>query len=172
MISAIEDAVVVRIQAKLDQALAALGIQKGTEGIPEPGVYISTEEGAFTKVSSDTFKQEITCYADIVFKHLGSKGEEQRRKGVYLILEGIVLALLLQKLELEITPIIPKSFRNNTTEEAKSKGLIVYSLTFTTSYHIKRVDDEALEDLLAIGLQYYLKPGDDVADASDQIDLS
>lgn len=172
MISAIEDAIKNRLQSKIGAALAGMGIQRGIDGIPQPGVYISTEEGAFSKVSSDTFKQEITCYLDIVFSSLANSGEEMRRKGIYLILEAIVLALLLQKLNLAITPIIPKSFRNTTTEEIKNKGMIYFTLTLTTSYHIKCVDDEAITDLLAIGLQYYLKPGDDNADASDQIDLS
>ena len=64
---------------------------------------------------------------------------------------------------------VTKSFRNITTEELKSKGLIAYSLELTTDYHIKRIDDEAVTDLFTVGLQYYLQPDDEIADAADEV---
>lgn len=36
---------------------------------------------------------------------------------------------------------------------------------------VERVSDEQLTDLLKVGLDYYLKPGDDAADATDTVNL-
>jgi hypothetical protein len=99
------------------------------------------------------------------------QNESQRRKGIYPILQGIVQCLLLQDLGLKMTPLVPKSFRNITSEAQKERGLIAYSLEMKTKTQIKRLDDETVTDLLTIGLNYYLKPGDDAVDATDLLTL-
>ena len=53
----------------------------------------------------------------------------------------------------------------------RQHGLIAFSLEMSTSYTISRLDDEAVTDLLTVGLNYYLKPGDDIVDASDIVTL-
>jgi len=169
MLSAIEEACVARIKDKLTAAVTRIDVQRGIEGIPQPAVYVSVEEGTFTRVTDDVYRQQVTVYVDVIFSNVQS--EAQRRKGVYPILEGVLLCLFGQKLGLEITPLIPKSFRNTTTEELKSKGLIAYTLTMSTGYHIRRVDDEAVTDLLSVGLSYYLQPDDGKADAEDLLTL-
>lgn len=169
MITQIEEAVVNRIKAKLSSAAGFVAVQRGIEGIPQPAIYVSAEEGKFEKVTQSTFKQDLTLYVDIIFEHYSNEGE--RRKGIYLILEGIVQTILLQKLGLDISPLIPKSFRNTTDEDLKGKGLIAYTLEIETSYYIKKVEDEAVTDLLKVGLEYYLKPGDAVKDANELVSL-
>lgn len=167
MLDAIEDATIERIKTTLAAAATHIDVQKGIEGIPVPATYVSIEEGTFEKVASDTFNQEITLYIDIVFSNL--QNESQRRRGIYPIMEGIVQSLLLQRLGLKIAPLQPKSFRNVTTPEQKGNGLIVFTLAMTTKYTIKKLDEEAINDLIIIGLEYYLKPGDDIKDAEDII---
>ncbi|ABC76431.1 phage protein Gp37 [Syntrophus aciditrophicus] len=169
MLSEIEEAIAARIKEKLAAAAGYVAVQRGTEGIPQPAVYVSLEEGAFEKVSSDSFRQTVKGYVDIVFSHLGN--EEQRRRGIYPILEGIVQTLLLQTLGLGIAPLRPKAFRNVTSEALRAKGLLVYSLEFETGCHLRKLDEEAAADLLRVGLNYYLQdPEDDeVADAADLI---
>src|SRR5450759_4293284 len=167
MLSAIEEATSARIEAKLTAAAAKIAVQRGIEGIPVQAVYVSAEEGTFTKVTDDAFRQTVTVFVDVVFSNLQS--EAQRRKGVYPIMEGVLQCLFGQRLGLDITPIIPKSFRNTTTPELKKDGLIDYSLEVTTSYHIKRIDDEAVTDLFTVGLTYFLQPDDEVADAQDTV---
>ena len=167
MLSAIEEATVARIKAKLTVAATRIDVQRGIEGTPQPAVYVSVEEGAFTRVTDDVIRQTVTIYVDVVFSNLQS--EAQRRKGVYPIMEGVLGCLFGQRLALEITPLAPKSFRNTTTPELKKDGLIAYSLELNTSYHIRRIDDEAVEDLLTVGLTYYLQPDDEVADAEDTV---
>jgi hypothetical protein len=167
MLSAIEEGTVVRIKTKLTEAVTRIDVQRGIEGTPQPAVYVSVEEGAFTRVTDDVVRQTVTIYADVVFSNLQS--EAQRRKGVYPIMEGVLGCLFGQKLGLEITPLAPKSFRNTTTPELKEKGLIAYTLELNTSYHIRRIDDEAVLDLLTVGLTYFLQPDDEVADAEDTV---
>jgi hypothetical protein len=159
MLSAIEENTVARIKTKLITASAKIDVQRGIEGIPQQAVYVSAEEGTFTRVTDDVLKQQVTIYVDIVFSNVQS--EAQRRKGVYPIMEGVLQCLFGQQLGLAITPLIPKTFRNTTTEELKSKGLIAYSLEMSTSYHIRRVDDEAVTDLFYVGLKYFLQPDPD-----------
>ena len=88
MITQIEDAIVARIQTKLAANAGMVAVQKGIEGNPQPAVYVSTEAARFEKVSQETFKQELTIFVDIVFEQLTD--EHERRKGIYLILEGIL----------------------------------------------------------------------------------
>jgi len=172
MLTQIEDAIVARIKTKLAAAAGVVTVQKGAEGLPQPAVYVSTEEGSFRAVTQTSFNQEVKIFVDIIFSHLASEGE--RRKGVYLILLGIIQTLLLQKLGLAIKPLTPRGWRNTTTEEFREKGLIVYSLELATSFVITKLDDEATDDLLLVGLNYYLQdPADDgEIDASDELTLS
>ena len=164
MLSTIEEAVATRIREKLAEAAGHLEIKRGIEGIPQPAVYVSIDEGSFRSVTSDTYAQETIVWADIVFADLQS--EAQRRKGIYPLLEGIVQCLLLQKLGLTIKSIVPVGFWNTTTQEQKERGLIAFSLKFKTEYNIKKLDEEAVLDLLTVGLGYYLG-GDDAAAAED-----
>lgn len=170
MLAQIEEAIVGRIRTKLGAGAGTLAVQRGAEGIPQPAVYVSTEAGRFQAITQQSFRQELTIFVDVIFSELSSDGE--RRKGVYLILSGIVQTLLLQKLDLAIKPIVPVGWRNTTTEEFREKGFIVYSLELATAYVVEKLDDEAAVDLLTVGLNYYLKPGDDTADASDTVTLA
>ncbi|MBU4274015.1 MAG: DUF1834 family protein [Planctomycetes bacterium] len=169
MLTQIEDAIVDRIGTKLGATAGMVAVQKGAEGIPHPAVYVSTEEGSFKEITPVSFNQEVKIFVDVIFSNLASEGE--RRKGVYLILQGIIQTLLLQKLDLAIKPLKPTRWRNVTTEEFREKGLIVYSLELATSFVITKLDDEEVADLLTVGFNYYLKPGDDVVDASDTVTL-
>lgn len=169
MLTQIEDAIVDRIQTKLAATAGMVAVQKGAEGIPHPAVYVSTEEGSFKEITQVSFNQEVRIFVDIIFSNLASEGE--RRKGVYLILQGIIQTLLLQKLGLAIKPLKPTRWRNITTEEFRKEGLIVYSLELATSFVITKLDEEVVADLLTVGLNYYLKPGDDTVDASDTVTL-
>lgn len=165
-IAQIEDAIVALLQGKLDGA-RKIDVQKGIEGIPQPAVYVSTEEGKFAKVTMSKYRQDLTIYVDVVFKHLTD--ERHRREGIYPILAGCVQLLLLQDLGLGIEPIKPRSWRNVTTDELKDNGLIVFELEVETSTYIEKMGEEALDAMLSVALDYYLKPGDAKADASDLV---
>ncbi len=167
-IAQIEDAIIQRLKDKGLQ-VRDIDVQKGIEGIPQPAVYVATEEGRFEKIGQITFKQSLSIVLYIVFKHL--KSEKERRRGIYPIIEGIIGILMLQDMGLAIEPLKPRSFKNITDEDSDRAGLMAYQIEFETSYNIARMEDEVATDLLKIGLNYYLKPGDDVSDASDLVTL-
>jgi hypothetical protein len=169
MLTQIEDAMVDRIKTKMSGLAGMVNVQKG-EGLSQPAVYVSTDEGKFEKITIRSYRQEVKTFVDIVFSHLASEGE--RRKGVNCILQGIIQVLMLETLGLNITPLIPRGWRNVTSEEWRSKGLIVFSLQLTTSFVVNKLYEEEADDLLLVGLNYYLTPGDDVADVTDTITLT
>lgn len=171
MINQIEDAIVDRIKESLSAAAAKVAVQKGADGIVQPAVYVSTESGKFGKISQATYEHELSLYVDIVFAYRGAD-DRDRRKGIYLLLEGVLQTLFLQRLGLAIKPILPKSWRNTTTEEYRQQGMLIFSLELATAYTISRVNEAEAEDLLAVGLNYYLTPGDDAVDAVDLVTLS
>lgn len=166
MINQIEDAIVARIKNKLATIAGKVAVQKGVEGIPQPAVYVSTEGGRFEKVTMASCRHQLAVYVDIVFSYRGAD-ERERRKGIYLILLGVVQELFMETLGLAIKPIMPKDWRNTTVEELRTQGLLTFSLELTTSYMITKLNAEEAADLLAVGLNYYLKPGDDEVDAVD-----
>jgi hypothetical protein len=170
MLTEIEDAIVSLLTEKLAASAARISVQKGFEGLPQPAVYVSTEAGGFEKVSQSTFKHTVTIFVDILFSNLSD--ERGRRKGIYLLLEGILQALLLQTLGLKINPLAPKNWKNTTPEEFRKQGLMAFSLEIATSYMIGKLEEAEIDDLLKVGLEYFLTPGDDVADAVDLITLT
>lgn len=148
-----------------------VSIKTGTTGIIYPAVFLSTEMGGFKRITQTKYRCELTLVIVIIFKNY--KSEKDRRHGVYPILQGVIDLLLLQDLDLEITPITPKSFRNVTDDALADKGLLAYQIEFETSYVIEKTYDEPDVDLLKIGLEYYLQDpeDDDVMDAQDIVDL-
>jgi hypothetical protein len=169
MLNEIEEGVKNRIGDKMSASAAKIDVQRGVEGIPHQAIYVSVEEGDFARVTSTTYSVTVKGFVDIVFSNLQSEGE--RRKGIAAILEGVYQCLLLETLNLNITPIIPTRFRNVTTQEQKDSGLIVFTLEFTTKYNITKLDETAIDDLLTVGLNYYLQDpvNDGVVDAVDTV---
>jgi hypothetical protein len=169
VIAQLEEAVADRIREKLSAAASKIAVQRGTDLMPSPGIAVSIEDGKFAKNASDNYRLEVTGYVDIVFKELSSDAE--RRKGIYLVLEGIYLALILQTLGLKITPIVPRDFKNVTSKEDRDEGKIVFTFSFTTSWIVSKPDEEDAADLLTIGLGYYLNPASETATATDTVTL-
>ena len=170
MLTEIEDAIVDLLKSKLAAGLAKIEVQKGFEGLPQQAIYVSTEAGRFDKISQSSVRHSPTVWVDILFSNLSD--ERQRRKGIYLILEGCLQALLFQTLGLKINPLLPEDWHNTTPEEWRKKGLMCFSLKLSTSYTISKQDEAAVDDLMTIGLSYYLTPGDQVADAVDTVTLN
>ncbi len=166
-IAEIEDAIISRLQAQgIDLRME---IKEGAAGIPINRIEVFTNAGRLDKISQNTFKQTVTVSLLLFFRNI--RTEKDRRRGLYPILEGIIGILLLQTLELSISPVLPKAFRNVTTEEDRTAGELVYLVELETSYTITKTSDEQVTDLLLMGLNYFLKPGDDVSDASDNVVL-
>ena len=170
MLIEIENAIIDRLETG-GLSVRDIDIKKGTKGLIYPAIFVSTTAGEYKKLGQVKYKCSPSIAVVAVFKYHGK--EKDRRHGIYPILEGIILRLMLQDMDLEITPLVPVRFRNVTDKALGEKGLMAYQIDFKTSFTVTRVDDEVAVDLLKIGLEYYLQdPEDDgVADAGDIIDL-
>jgi len=165
----IETAVLEEITTRLDGVRAA-AIQKDAQGLyPGPTVSVAIFEGTFEKVTQVTWKQKVTVHVLLTFKH--ERGEEERRKGINPLVQGVVLYLMLRDLGLNMEPLKPVRFRDVTDSEDYEERKIVYLVELSTSFTMTKLDLEEAVDLLTVGLNYYLKPGDDVVDASDLVTL-
>jgi len=169
VITSIEEAVLARVLDRIE-AFRVGGVQQGSRQLlSDIAVAVAVLEGDFERVTDTRWRQDVTVSVLVKFKNLTS--EEARRKGINPLVQAIVQLLLMQTLGLKIKPLRPKRFRDVTTEEKIVAGVIEYLIEFTTSFTIDALDEEQVTDLLVVGLSYLLKPGDDVADASDKVIL-
>lgn len=93
--------------------------------------------------------------------------------GLYELLEDNKLLLANQKLGLAIQPLTPGAVRSVMKGQAQRDAVAVYSQVFRTRW-IETLPDgaESDVDLLRVGLDYLIKPGDDATDSSDLLTLS
>jgi len=169
-ITDIETAVLTRLTATLTGVRNEAN-QKDAAGLyPGPSVSVAIFEGTFEKITQKSWRQKVTVHILLTFKH--ERGEQERRRGINPILQGVILSLLLRDLGLAMDPLKPVRFREVTDSADDEARKIVYLIEFATSFCIAPVDDEEAADLLRIGLAYYLKPGDAVVDATDVVTLS
>lgn len=169
MLTNIEDKVVARLKDKITEP-KHVSIDEAHKALAVPAIDVITGGGSFHKVTQNNYKFEVSVFVIVTFQHLRSV--EDRRKGANPILEAIIAALLLQSLGLKIDPLAPKRLENITEKEEAEDGKIVFQIEFETGFIINKLSDEAITDLLTIGLNYYLKPGDAVVDATDEVTLS
>ena len=142
-------------------------IKKGTA---HPAVLISTEAGVYRKKTLQVYGLTIEISLVVVFRSV--KSEKDRRRGIYPSITGIVQRLLGKTLGLDIEPVRPKGWSNITDEDFHKLGLTVYEIELSTGFDVKKTA-EIDEDLLSIGLSYYLQDpvDDDISDASDVVTL-
>ncbi len=94
--------------------------------------------------------------------------------GTYQMLEDVRSALLRQDFDLAIEPLTPGAVRTLYNTRLNNQALSVLSLEMHTAFVIElpRVPVDANDpDWLRLGVQYRLKPGDDITDASDVVEL-
>jgi hypothetical protein len=165
MLTEIEEKIAERLNAKITEP-KSVAIDQAHGALAVPAIEVIVSGGEFARVAQH-YKLRASVFVVVTFKHLRSTAE--RRKGVYPILEAIVACLVSQSLGLKIDGLDPKRLDNITEKEEAEEGKIVFQLEFETSFVIERLSDEAITDLFTIGLNYYLKPGDAVADATDGV---
>ncbi|MGZ8221773.1 MAG: DUF1834 family protein [Methylobacter sp.] len=91
--------------------------------------------------------------------------------GAYQIIEDTRLLLSNQDLGLTIDPFQPRGVKSLFNKKLLAQSLAVFSLGLKTQYVISQPAEANQPDWLRTGFNYYLKPGDNVADASDLITL-
>ena len=96
---------------------------------------------------------------------------DARNPGVYALMQLARVALLGRDLGLTIDAFAPGPVKVVSSLVVNRDAVMVFGMTFTTVW-IETVQEPALTpegELITIGLQYFLKPGDDLVDAADTI---
>jgi hypothetical protein len=157
--------------------LGDLGLKKvevrSKGSIPaKPAAFPACDSGTFKKVSQNTWACEVSVSILVLFENF--QNEEKRRQGMSIIIMGIFHKLANSTLGLDIKALQPVRFRDVTTEAIAAAGQLLFDLEFSTSFELRKTDTDQADDLLRIGMNYYLQdPADDhVADAGDLVQLN
>lgn len=132
-----------------------------------PALVVAIIRGRSKPLGPGKFRSEVVINVMVTFS--SAKGEEDRRKGVNPLVMGIMRTLARRRLDLDITDILPRGWEEVTTEELWKENKIAYNVEFETSFLWRPQEDDEGPDLLGIGVEYFLQPGDDTADAADDI---
>jgi phage gp37-like protein len=91
--------------------------------------------------------------------------------GAYELVERGKLALAGQTLALAIQPLEPGAVRSVMKGKAGRDAVAVYAQQFSTSWMEELPPDEAVPagELVSVGLNYLIKPGDNLTDTSDLV---
>lgn len=127
---------------------------------------VSIEDASFRKQGQGVFRCEPTIVVVILFRQ--HKGDRDRRKGIYPLLEGVQGRLMLETLNLGVDPLVPTRWRNVTDEELASYGIKAYQIEFRTGFATRKPDPDEAGDLVRVGLDYFL-PADDEAPAAQDL---
>lgn len=167
MITAIEQAALLRLTDKIP-VLKSAAVQKDTrQMLRDVACAVAVLEGTFSKVGQSCFRNSCTVSVLLKFKNMQS--EEARRAGINPLVLAATQTLLGQKLGLAIGALAPVRFSDVTTEEKYAAGVIEYLLEFSTWFDVLKLGEEQTDDLITIAVNYFLIPGDDIADAADII---
>jgi hypothetical protein len=169
MIHELEEKTQERVAEKID-SVRDVKIQKGgiQQALVNPAVYAACEKGSFKRLAKG-WKQGLDLYVELEFKHLQS--EKERRKGATIIVEAIFQFLIGQTFDLDIDPLEPIDWEHITDEDDVKAGLIRFQMLFKTACFVSKLEEEETGDLLRVGLDYIMKPGDEVADLHDVVEL-
>lgn len=155
LLTDIENAIVDRITTKVTAVVSAAVRAKG-EGPVEryPSVYAATGSGQMRKIGNN-LKVEPTVILILKFKDL--RKEEDRRKGIYPILQGIISALFNHRLGLVIDALLPTGFRDITDDDDRQEGFIIFGMEIKTGF-VMNTSEDVTTELLRVGLNYYTEP--------------
>jgi hypothetical protein len=169
----IETAAVAELVARMDMIRKA-AVQKGMRYIfNNPAVTASIfESGEFIPEGQQSYRIPAILHVQIAFTN--AKGEQDRIEGINPLVMGVILALMHKDLGLRLKSpgLVPRRFRDVSTDKDFKENKIVYDVEFACSWTIEPPNDDDDADLLTIGLTYFLIPGDDVADAEDIVTLT
>jgi hypothetical protein len=169
---------------ELEQAVVDALVAKGLSGIPDinidvgvpvdtvirPWVRALISDIKFKKLTVNKFKAQVILSVGLEVGNL--KSDKDRRKAAYPVVRGIILFLSNNALGLDIDPLVPLRAADTTPYDIETNvGTLRYQIDFSTGMQVTIPETDA-GDLLKLSVDYFLKPGDAVADASDEVDLT
>lgn len=191
MIAEIEDALVAAVKAaSFGYALGTVASYGGELGGDDkalallirqfPAVWV-TFKGEADPKPVGTAKDKWLVDADFILlvATRNARGEKFTRHsanaatevGAYQIIRDVRLLLLNQGLGLAIDRFKPGAVKSLFNKKMLTQSIAVFSLELKTAYVIKQPAEANQPDWLRTGFNYYLKPGDNIADASDLITM-
>jgi phage gp37-like protein len=189
MYAAIEDAIIARLQAANDSGalgyrLAQVASYGGefddetffTQFRKFPAAWVTIGGSKAKAISA-----RKTLLMPVIAVMVGTRnvrGERQTRHGVldqpgsYQLLDDVRRLLAGQTFDLAIEPLSVGADRTLFNVRRGSEALSVLAAEFSTRFTFG-IDEEtaSLPDMTSLNLRYFLKPGDDVEDATDVITL-
>lgn len=169
---------------QLEQSAVDTLVATGLSGIPNVnvGVGVPSERAVapwvralitdirFRKLTTNKYKAQIVLSVGLEVANL--KGDKERREAAYPVIRGILVLLANNNLGLDIDQLVPLRASDTTPYEIETNlGTLRYQIDFQTGMQIDIPETDAA-DLLKLSVDYFLRPGDDVADAMDEHDLS
>jgi phage gp37-like protein len=128
-----------------------------------------------TKTGANTWKVPATFVVMVAARNVRNEKAARvgtvNEVGAYQILKDVRALLLNQDLGLEIERLAPGAIKTLYNTKVGKDALAIYSQEWTTAF-VDHMPTEAAVDLLKIGINYYLKPGDEVSDASDVLTIT
>ena len=185
MIDIIEDAIKERIKAAEGMKYLKTVATYGGEFDDDlayvvrsyPGVWVVYAGGPKPKkIGAEKWKVQANFAIMVgernVRNEAATRKGDQLNVGTYQMLKDVRTSMLNQDLGLAIERFEPGAERTLFNTKVRSIGLSVMSQEWSTAYVLHAPSEEALHDLLRVGLNYFIKPGDDEVDASDEVTLA
>lgn len=146
------------------RALPAMWVVFAGAGEPQP---VASNHGKWR------FKGEfiVFCGQRNLAGNQAVRQGDARNPGVYALMELAAAALLNKDFGLAITPLKPGPITTATSQVVSRDSVMVYGMRWRTEWvQAEQVLELSPAGVLAsIGLEYFLKPGDQVADAADLV---
>jgi hypothetical protein len=141
-------------------------------GIAKPSAHVRVTDLRYAASIQNKLKQKAGVVLSVFLLFSNLRSEKDRRHGAYPLINGIVEHLTAQTLGLQIEPLQPLRAREVTPAEYREVGLVAFQMDFQTAYTLTAANDEDAEDLITLGLEYFLKPGNAIRDAQDLVEVS
>lgn len=141
-------------------------------GLSKPAAHARVTDIRFGASIQNRTKQKVAVVLSVFLLFSNLKSEKDRRHGAYPLVDAIVAHLMGQKLDLDIEPLQPLRAWDVTPDEYRAAGMVAYEIDFQTGYTQFAADSDDSANLVTIALSYFLKPGDQVADAEDDVQVS
>jgi hypothetical protein len=134
-----------------------------------PAIHCRITQASFKDLTMTSSRANAIVSVHMVVKSL--KSEKDRRHSIHSLIAGCIGYLSCKKFGLEISPLKPRNYTEITNDDMRSTGFIEYRIDFSTSYVSKPVSNAEAMNFLSVGMEYFLKPGDDVAEAQSIVEL-
>jgi hypothetical protein len=152
------------------ERLSDFSLSDQVSRISPPSLNVSVETTGFRRLAKKCYEKEVLVHVTIVLKSLAST--VAARDGMHLVAEAIEQMLFDQIIHDDFNAFQIAKSAEVTDEELRNESKSAWRVSFSTACDWNKAEDTAaVQDLLRIGVKYYLKPGDDVADAEDVISL-